>query len=47
MIAEFGWSRTVASGAYALSRLEGGIEGPIIGWLIDRFGARKLVFIGV
>ena len=47
MVNEFGWSRTVASGAYSLSRLEGGIEGPFIGMLIDRFGARRLVFIGV
>jgi len=47
MVAEFGWSRAVTSGAYALSRLEGGIEGPIIGPLIDKFGARKLIFIGV
>ena len=47
MVAEFGWSRAVTSGAYSLSRLEGGIEGPIIGWLIDKFGARKLISIGV
>jgi len=47
MISEFGWSRAVTSGAYSLSRLEGGVEGPIVGWLIDRFGARKLVFVGV
>jgi len=47
MINEFGWSRAVTSGAYSLSRLEGGIEGPVVGWLIDKFGARKLVFIGV
>lgn len=47
MVTEFGWGRAVTSGAYALSRLEGGIEGPIIGYLIDRFGARRLIFIGV
>ena len=47
MVAEFGWSRAVTSGAYSLSRLEGGVEGPIIGWLIDKFGARRLIFIGV
>jgi len=47
MVNEFGWSRTVTSGAYSLSRLEGGLEGPFIGYLIDRFGARRLVFIGV
>lgn len=47
MIAEFGWSRAVTSGAYSLSRLEGGIEGPIIGPLIDKFGARKLILAGI
>jgi len=47
MVAEFGWSRTVTAGAYSLSRLEGGIEGPIIGPLIDKFGARKIIFVGV
>lgn len=47
MISEFGWSSTATSGAYSLSRLEGGVEGPVIGWLIDKFGARKLAFIGV
>jgi len=47
MIAEFGWSRTVMSGAFSLSRLEGGLEGPIAGWLIDKFGARRMLFIGV
>lgn len=47
MISEFGWSSTATSGAYSLSRLEGGVEGPVIGWLIDRFGARKLALIGV
>ncbi len=47
MVSEFGWSRTVTSGAYSLSRLEGGIEGPVIGPLIDKFGARKIVFVGV
>ncbi len=47
MIAEFGWSRTLMSGVFSLSRLEGGIEGPVAGWLIDKFGARKLLLIGV
>jgi len=47
MIAEFGWSRTVMSGVFSLSRLEGGIEGPIAGWLTDKYGARRLLLIGV
>jgi MFS family permease len=47
MVAEFGMSRAMMSGVYAMSRLEGGIEGPIVGWLIDRYGARRILFIGV
>lgn len=47
MIAEFGWSRTLMSGVFSISRLEGGIEGPIAGWLTDRFGARKMLIYGV
>ena len=47
LIAEFGWSRTVMSGIFSLSRLEGGIEGPIAGWLTDKYGARRMLLIGV
>ncbi len=44
---EFGWSRTIIAGVTSLSRLEGGLEGPIAGWLTDKFGARKMLLIGV
>jgi MFS family permease len=47
MIDEFGWSRTVMSGVFSLSRAEGGIAGPLNGWLVDHFGARKMMLIGV
>jgi sugar phosphate permease len=47
MITEFGWSRTVMSGVFSLSRTEGGIAGPLNGWLVDHFGARKIMFLGV
>ena len=47
LIAEFGWSRAGLSGVISISRLEGSLEGLIIGPLIDRFGARKLAFVGV
>ncbi len=46
ILTDFGWSRTVMSGAWSLARLEGGIEGPLTGWLVDRFGARKVLLIG-
>ena len=44
---EFGWSRAVTSGAFALSQAEGFIEGPIVGPLVDRFGPKKLMLIGI
>jgi len=43
---EFGWSYTQISLATSLRGLEMGIFAPLIGFLIDRFGARKLVFYG-
>ncbi|MEW6185788.1 MAG: MFS transporter [Thermodesulfobacteriota bacterium] len=47
MVKEFGWSRALMAGVYSLSRLEGGIEGPLAGWLIDRYGARRVMLFGI
>ncbi len=44
---ELGFSRAAASIPASISRLEGGLEGPIIGWLTDRFGSKWLVLAGV
>jgi sugar phosphate permease len=44
---EYGWSSAVTSGAVSLSRLEGGIEGPLVGFLIDKYGPRKLLSVGL
>ena len=43
---EFGWSSTVVSGAVSFSRLEGGLEGPVVGYMIEKYGARKLLALG-
>ena len=45
--ADFGWSRTVLSGAFSLQQMETGILGPLQGWLIVKFGPRTMVRIGV
>ena len=37
---QFGWSRTLISGAYSLSRVESGFLGPLGGYLVQRFGSR-------
>src|SRR5260370_41361528 len=44
---EFGWSRTAISGAVSLARVESGLLGPIGGYLTDRVGAHRMLFIGL
>ena len=44
---EYGWSAAAVSGAISFSRLEGGIEGPLVGYLIHRCGVRKILCLGV
>lgn len=44
---DFGWSSTTFAFAYALQQIEQGIIGPVQGWMIDRFGARAVMRIGV
>lgn len=40
---EFGWSKTLFSFAFSMSRVESGILGPLQGWMIDRFGPRAVM----
>src|SRR3954470_14312076 len=44
---ERGWSKTALSGAAALQQMEVAILGPLLGWLIDRFGPQVWIRIGV
>ncbi len=43
----FGWSRGQLGLALSLTRIEGGIMGPIEGYLTDRLGARRMIFAGL
>ena len=43
---QFGWSRTVLSGAFSVSRIQMAAFGPISGLLIDRFGPKRLMTLG-
>ncbi|UCG66297.1 MAG: MFS transporter [Deltaproteobacteria bacterium] len=43
---EFGWSYTQISFAASLRGLEMGIFAPLVGFLVDRFGPRKLILWG-
>ena len=40
----FGWDRWVVSAAMSLRQLESGILSPAVGFLLDRYSARKLIF---
>ncbi len=43
---DLGTSRAETSLIFSLSRAEGAIEGPIAGWLVDRFGPKPVLFGG-
>ena len=44
---ERGWSKTALSGAAALQQMETALLGPVLGWLLDRFGPQVFVRSGV
>ena len=47
LLNELGTTRAALGGVIGLARLEGGLIAPIAGWLIDRFGPQKLLYIGL
>jgi sugar phosphate permease len=48
MVGEFGWSRTQVTSGNALSKLVvGPLFGFLAGWIVDRFGPRRLMLAGV
>ncbi|PKB73200.1 MAG: MFS transporter [SAR202 cluster bacterium Io17-Chloro-G7] len=42
----FDWSRTQITGAFSLAQFQGSLIGPIIGYLIDRLGPRRMIVLG-
>ncbi|MBM3342158.1 MAG: MFS transporter [Betaproteobacteria bacterium] len=44
---EKGWSKTALAGAAALKSTEVAVLGPVLGWMVDRFGSQGLVRAGV
>lgn len=44
---EFGWSRTSLALAFAMQRVESGLLGPVQGWMIDTFGPRRVMGVGM
>ena len=48
MVREFGWSRTTVTSGNALSKLLiGPLFGFLAGWVVDRFGPRRLMMLGI
>src|SRR5438128_452817 len=48
MVKEFGWSRAQVTSGNALSKLViGPLFGFIAGWVVDRFGPRRLMMAGI
>ncbi|MQG26737.1 MAG: MFS transporter, partial [SAR202 cluster bacterium] len=45
--AHFGWTRLQIGAALAFTRIEGGIMGPVEGYLTDKYGTRRVVLIGL
>jgi len=46
IVEEFGWSYTQVSLAASIRGVESGLMAPLVGILIDRWGPRRVVFIG-
>ena len=44
---DFGWSRAVLAGPRSVTQVQNSVLGPIEGFLIDKFGPRSIVTIGV
>ena len=48
MVRDFGWSRTVVTSGNAISKLMiGPLFGFAAGWIVDRFGPRRLMIAGI
>ena len=44
---QFSWTPGQMSWAFALTKVEGSLMGPVEGFLVDRLGPRRMVFIGM
>jgi sugar phosphate permease len=47
LVEERGWSKTALSGAAALKSTESAVLGPVLGWMIDRFGSQGMIRAGI
>ncbi len=44
---DMGWSKTALAGGAALQSAETALLGPMLGWLLDRFGPRRMIRTGM
>jgi len=44
---ELGWSKTALSGAAVLQPMEAAVFGPVLGWIVDRFGPLGMIRAGI
>ncbi len=44
---EFGWSTTAFAAAFSLQQAASGFFGPLLGWLLQRYGPRRIIRIGL
>jgi MFS family permease len=47
LVEDRGWSKTSVSGAAALKSTETALLGPVLGWMVDRFGSEGMIRAGV
>ena len=47
IVNEFGWSRASVSFAFSLRSEVGGLAAPVVGFMVDRVGSRRLMVAGV
>ena len=47
IVNEFGWSRASVSFAFSLRSEVGGLAAPVVGFMVDRVGSRRLMIVGV
>ena len=47
LVEDRGWSKTAVSGAAALKSTETALLGPVLGWMVDRFGSQGIIRAGV
>ncbi len=45
LLREFGWSRAALSGAFSMRQMEIGIFAPFLGFIVDRFGPKRVIML--